>query len=325
MIIKALANVLSPGGQGSRLSILIFHRVLAHRDPVMDWDPCAVDFDRIIGWLKEYFNVLPLDQAISRLAEHSLPPRAAAITFDDGYADNCAVAMPILQRHGLTATFFVATGYLDGGRMWNDTLIEAVRHCSKERLDLSEKGLGVHGLSSADAVRQAILSLLKKVKYRDPQERIKTVDYVAAVSGARLPPDLMMTSEQVKIMRRAGMSIGAHTVTHPILSRLAPEEVRSEVAESKWFLESLLQERIALFAYPNGQPDVDYRASDAEIVRNLGFDAAVTTAIGVADGQSDLMQLPRFTPWDRTRFRFGARLVKNLWENSLLRSRQSAC
>jgi peptidoglycan/xylan/chitin deacetylase (PgdA/CDA1 family) len=145
------------------------------------------------------------------------------------------------------------------------------------------------------------------------------------VSGAALPPDLMMTSEQVQIMRRAGMSIGAHTVTHPILSRLAPEEVRSEVAESKWFLESLLQERIALFAYPNGQPDVDYRASDAEIVRNLGFDAAVTTAIGVADGQSDLMQLPRFTPWDRTRFRFGARLVKNLWENSLLRSRQSAC
>jgi peptidoglycan/xylan/chitin deacetylase (PgdA/CDA1 family) len=325
VIIKALAQVLSSGSQGGRLSILIFHRVLPHRDPVMRWDPDAAEFDQMISWLKRWFNVLPLDQAISRLTEHSLPPRAAAITFDDGYADNYAVAMPILQRHGLTATFFVATGYLDGGRMWNDTLIGAVRHCSKERLDLSEKGLGVHGLSSADAVRQAILSILKEVKYRDPEERRKTVDYVAMVSGATLPPDLMMTSQQVQIMRRAGMSIGAHTVTHPILSRLAPEEVRSEVAESKWFLESLLQERIGLFAYPNGQPDVDYRASDAEIVRSLGFDAAVTTAIGVADGRSDLMQLPRFTPWDRTRFRFGARLVKNLWENSRLRSGQLAC
>lgn len=106
MIVKTLARVLAPGGPRGRLSILIFHRVLAHPDSVMRCDPDAAQFELIIGWLKQWFNVLPLDEAVARLNAHSLPPRAAAITFDDGYADNYAVAMPILQRHGLSATFF---------------------------------------------------------------------------------------------------------------------------------------------------------------------------------------------------------------------------
>jgi len=324
MIAKSIATVLSPGGRSGRLSILIFHRVLAHRDPVLNWDLDAADFDRTIGWIKDWFNVLPLEQAVVRLKERTLPPRAAAITFDDGYADNCTVAMPILQAHGLTATFFIATAYLDGGRMWNDTVIESVRRCQESRLDLSREGLGVHQLTSANAIRQAIISILSDVKYRDSRERLRVVDYIAAVSGARLPPDLMMSAEQVRIMRRAGMSIGAHTATHPILARLQADDVRAEVTESKRFLESLLQERVGLFAYPNGKPDVDYRAEDAEIIRGLGFDAAVTTAWGVADAQSDLMQLPRFTPWDRTRFRFGTRLARNLLQNPRLRSAQLA-
>jgi len=135
---------------------------------------------------------------------------------------------------------------------------------------------------------------------------------------------LMLTSEQVKRMRRAGMQIGAHTVSHPILARLAPGEAQAEIAASKGVLESLLQERVGLFAYPNGKPNLDYRAVDAEGVRRLGFDAAVTTAWGVADGASDVMQLPRFTPWDKTRLRFGARLAKNLLQNSRLRAEQFA-
>ena len=321
---KAVARMLSPGGRKGRLSILIFHRVLARRDAIMNWDRDALEFERAIAWLKAWFNILPLDEAIVRLQDRSLPARAAAITFDDGYADNCTVAMPILQSHGLTATFFIATGYLDGGRMWNDTVVEAVRRCRTASLDLSAEGLGRYELGSPAAIREAIISILNKVKYRDPRERLKTVDYVASVAGGVLPSDLMLTSEQVKMMRRAGMSIGAHTVTHPIIGRLGPDEVRAEIAGSKEFLESLLQERVGLFAYPNGRPTLDYRREDAEAIRSLGFDAAVTTASGVADADSDLMQLPRFTPWDRTRLRFGVRLFRNLLQNPGLRAGQLA-
>lgn len=325
MIAKTLVRVVSPGGQHGRLSILIFHRVLARPDEVLNWDLDAAGFEQAVRWLKEWFNVLPLEQAIFRLNDRSLPPRAAAITFDDGYADNFTVAMPILRSLGLTATFFIATGYLNGGRMWNDTIVEAVRHCQKPRLDLSKENLGVHELDSAGAIRQAIFSILQDLKYRDRLERNTVADYVAAAAGTKLSSDLMLTVEQVRMMRRAGMSVGAHTVSHPILARLEPEEAMAEVTESKEFLESLLQERIGLFAYPNGKPDVDYRAVDAEMIRKLGFDAALTTAWGVADATSDLMQLPRFTPWDRTRLRFGARLVQNLLKNPSLRSAQLAC
>jgi peptidoglycan/xylan/chitin deacetylase (PgdA/CDA1 family) len=324
MIVKALAHVLSPAGSGGRLSILIFHRVLARPDRIRNWDLDALEFKRTIRWLKSWFNVLPLDQAIDRLNDQTLPARAATITFDDGYADNCTVAMPILRDHGLAATFFIATGYLDGGRMWNDTVVEAVRHCGKPRLDLSAQGLGVHELKSEVAMRQAIISILNEVKYRDPLERLKAVDHITAVAGVNLPTDLMLTSEQVRSMRRAGMLIGAHTVTHPILARLNAEQAFREISDSKLFLESLIQERVGFFAYPNGKPNHDYRAVDAEIVRGLGFDAAVTTAWGVADAECDLMQLPRFTPWDRTRFRFGARLVSNLWQNPQMRAGQTA-
>ena len=321
---KAVARMLSPGGRKGRLSILIFHRVLARRDAIINWDRDALEFERAIAWLKAWFNVLPLDEAIVRLRDRSLPACAAAITFDDGYADNCTVAMPILQSHGLTATFFIATGYLDGGRMWNDTVVEAVRRCRTASLDLSAEGLGRYELGSPAAIREAIISILNKVKYRDPRERLKTVDYVASVAGGVLPSDLMLTSEQVKMMRRAGMSIGAHTVTHPIIGRLGPDEVRAEIAGSKEFLESLLQERVGLFAYPNGRPTLDYRREDAEAIRSLGFDAAVTTASGVADADSDLMQLPRFTPWERTRLRFGVRLFRNILQNPGLRAGQLA-
>ncbi|MCP5227373.1 polysaccharide deacetylase family protein [Accumulibacter sp.] len=324
MVMKAVARMLSPGGRKGRLSILIFHRVLARRDAIMNWDRDALEFERAIAWLKAWFNVLPLDEAIVRLRDRSLPACAAAITFDDGYADNCTVAMPILQSHGLTATFFIATGYLDGGRMWNDTVVEAVRRCRTASLDLSAEGLGRYELGSPEAIREAIMSILNQVKYQDPRERLKTVDYVASVAGGVLPSDLMLTSEQVKMMRRAGMSIGAHTVTHPIIGRLGPDEVRAEIVGSKEFLESLLQERVGLFAYPNGQPTLDYRREDAEAIRSLGFDAAVTTASGVADADSDLMQLPRFTPWERTRLRFGVRLFRNILQNPGLRAGQLA-
>src|SRR4029453_16058094 len=98
----------------------------------------------------------PLPDAILGLREGRLPPRALTITFDDGYADNCTVALPILQRHELRAAFFIATDYLDGGRMWNDTVIEAVRGCSRSALNLDDLDLGVHPLGTPEEKSRAI-------------------------------------------------------------------------------------------------------------------------------------------------------------------------
>lgn len=316
-LIKSFINVLSPAGSRARLTVLIFHRVHAEPDPLFPDEPDARRFHEMVSWVGRCFHLLAPDEAIRRLADGSLPAGAACITFDDGYADNCTVAMPVLQRLGVQAAFFIATGFLDGGRMWNDTLIETVRACHRDVLDLSELGLGRYELGSIDARRRAVAEILGCLKYRPPLERALLVDEVAKAGGAALPTDLMLTSGQVREMRQGGMIIGAHTRTHPILANLPADQVRQEVAGSKQDLEQILQEEIRLFAYPNGKPGADYRPADVDIIRALGFDAAFSTAWGVATSSVDFMQIPRFTPWEKQERGFCARLALNLLKSRL--------
>ncbi len=310
-MLKHLFGLASPAGAKARLSILIFHRVLAEPDPLFPDEMHARRFDEVCGWLKSWFNVLPLDAAVAALKAGTLPARAACISFDDGYADNCQVALPILQRHGLTATFFIATGFLDGGLMWNDTVIESVRSSELPSLDLASLGLGCHRLESIDDRRAAISSLIGQIKYLSVNERINVTQQVARLARARLPNNLMMTSQEVKSMRNAGMQIGAHTVSHPILARFSRDEAHQEIQASKLFLEQLLGEPVGLFAYPNGKPGEDYLPGSVDLVRELGFDAAVSTKWGASCTGDDVFQIRRFTPWDRGRTRFGVRLLDN--------------
>lgn len=316
--IRPLLNLLSPAGPRGRLSVLIFHRVVPEPDAIFPGEMHAARFDQICGWLKHWFRVLPLDQAAQQLRYGRLPERACCITFDDGYADNLHVAVPILKKHGLPATFFVATGFLDGGRMWNDTVIEAVRHCRAPQLDLGGLDLGAFQLNTPKSRTEAIEALLGKIKYLPIDERIRLTESIAAAAGVEPDRHLMMSSDEVRQMREAGMLIGAHTLTHPILAKLPPDEARREMRESQLFLQDLLHERIGLFAYPNGKPGADYLPEHALMAQELGFDAAVSTAWGAADAATDPFQIPRFTPWDATRGRFGLRLVQNLIRRSTL-------
>ena len=311
-MLAPLFRWMSPAGASARLSVLIFHRVLPEPDVIFPDEMSAARFDCVCGWLASWFNVLPLDNAVAALKAGTLPARAACITFDDGYADNFRIARPILQRHALTATFFIATGFLDGGRMWNDTLIESIRRSNSLSLDLSSLGLGVHPIGSISERQSAIAALLKQTKYLAVQERVAVTEQIARLAEVQLPHDLMMTSSDVKAMRHGGMQIGAHTVSHPILAALSDDDARKEIEGSKVFLEQLLGERVGLFAYPNGKPGEDYAPQTVKIVRGLDFDAAISTQWGASSMADDLFQIQRFTPWDKTRLRFGVRLLRNL-------------
>lgn len=313
---KFIATYLSPAGPKVRLSILIYHRVLPHTDPLFPSEATIETFDAQMGLLKSMFNVLPLPEAIARLKSGTLPARAACITFDDGYADNVELALPILQRHGLHATFFIATSYLNGGRMFNDTVIESLRQCPLDRLDLSDLGLGTHDLGSHAAKVQAIGKILPQVKYLALDAREDVVAQIATRAGAgNLPIDLMMTTRQLQALHAAGMEIGGHTHRHPILAKLGREQARDEIAAGKAWLEDTLSSPVRVFAYPNGKPGSDYLPEQADVVRELGFEGAVSTQRGVSTRQSDVFQLPRFTPWDVNRTAYALRLLQNLKTN----------
>ncbi len=312
---RPLFDLLSPGGSNGRLSTLIFHRVLDEVDPLFPDEVDARRFDEMCGWVNDWFNVLPLDEAISRLRAGTLPRRALAITFDDGYEDNHRLALPILQRHGLSATFFVATRFLDGGCMWNDRIIEAVRSAPGPVLAVpAVSGLDAVQLPIGDTAqrRAAIDTLIKRIKYLTLGPRDEAVAAVAHAARVAPPTRLMMRSDQVHDLARQGMGVGGHTESHPILASLDDDAARQEIERGKQRLESIVQQPVALFAYPNGKPQTDYTRTTVDLARRAGFDAAVSTAWGAARLQSDSFQLPRFTPWDRTRSRFALRLLANL-------------
>ena len=302
-----VCRLLTGEGLRTRLTVLIFHRVHAATDPLFPNETTADTFEAQLRWVSEWFNVMPLGAAVDALAEGALPERPLSVTFDDGYADNCTVALPILKRLGLTATFFLTSGYLNGGRMWNDTVIEAVR-VSPAVLDLEAVGLGIHALDSLEARRRAIDWLLEKLKYLPAKLRTERAKLIADRSGAALPEGMMLTHDQVRDLVEAGMEIGAHTVTHPILANLSDDEARHEIVEGRRLLESIARAPVTLFAYPNGKPGRDYTAAHVAIVREAGFKAACSTAWGAASPGCDLYQIPRFTPWDRSAWRYALRL-----------------
>lgn len=306
-----LKPIVALGSVRQRLSILIFHRVLPQQDPLFPDEIEAHGFDALLNLLKSCFNVVSLREGIDGLQRGTLPARALAITFDDGYADNAEIALPILQRHGLPATFFIASGFLDGGRMFNDTVIELVRRAPDE-VDLTRAGFGMLKLASVAERRAAISTLLGGLKYLPFTTRHRQVDLLRELIPVALPDDLMMRSSQVRQLHAAGMEIGGHTMQHPILARLDPDQARREMAEGKQVLEALIGEPVRTFAYPNGKPGQDYSAEHARMARELGFEAAVSTAWGAASAASDLYQLPRFTPWDRAPARFVLRMLQNM-------------
>ena len=275
-------------------------------------EPTVAEFEWQMDLLSRYFNPLSLSEALQLMDYGELPPRAVCVTFDDGYSDNEELALPILKRLNIPATVFVTTGQLNGGRMWNDTIIETLRIAKGNSIDLTGAGLGLYDISNKVKRFNVALSIIKEVKHWSLASRDKAVRAVASLEmDGLLPNDLMMSDEQVKNLSINGIEIGAHTETHPILATLDLAAAKREICAPKEKLELLIGRPVEHFAYPNGRPGVDYRVEHRDLSELAGYNSAVSTHWGVASKVSDRWQLPRFTPWDKTPFRFLVRLLLN--------------
>jgi len=293
-----------------RLAVLIFHRVRPHQDPLFPGEPDRVQFADAMEIVARCFHCVALDEALQRIAcGRSLPERAVAITFDDGYADNFSEALPILQYYGLTATFFIASGFLDGGCMWNDEAVESLRAFSRSAIDLRPMGLGIIPCRTLEEQVAAIDAVKGFLKYQTPTARREALDLLRDITGSGQPPQLMLSSAQVRNMHSLGMGIGGHTVDHPILACLDDDAARREIGEDRERLAGIIGIAPTLFAYPNGKPGKDYGPHHVAMVRAAGYRAAFTTVWGVTSPGIDMFQLPRFSPWDRQPLRFALRLA----------------
>lgn len=293
-----------------RLSILIYHRLLAKPDPMRPQFLPAAQFDQQLGWLRTMANVMPLPEAIEALYAGKLPARAAAITFDDGYLEDYQVARPLLEKHRLDATFFVTTAYLQQGALWGDLITEAVRLWPDSELKIQLGNQSpILPLSSQSQRMQAAWFLCRQVKYWPAQQRQQFAEQLLAQSGAACP-QLMMSPDQVKQLSRS-MDIGGHTHSHPILTSLDRATAQTEILTNRDILQNLSLRPVQSFAYPNGSWPQDFSEQHCQLVQQAGYRFAVSTNWGVNSSQTDRFRLLRFTPWDHQKFRFQLRLLLN--------------
>ncbi|MCF6258186.1 MAG: polysaccharide deacetylase family protein [Gammaproteobacteria bacterium] len=310
-LVRAASSVVSSKGASARLLILFYHRVHPVADPLRPSDVDVDTFDWQMEVLSRYFTPLALGHAVELLRQGKLPANAVCVTFDDGYADNVEVALPVLQRWAVPATFFLTTGFFGHGCMWNDRVIELLRNVDTQKLSLSNLRLGEYKITSMSDRLKMVNSVLRQLKHLAFEERDQQVQRLENELNINVSYSPMMREEQVSVLIKSGMSVGAHTVNHPILSRISLDEAKQEIETGKRQLEALTKKEVTLFAYPNGVPGKDYEAEHVGLVKAAGFDAAFSTAWAAVQCTDDFMQLPRIAPWDNTRLRFYLRLLRS--------------
>lgn len=241
----------------------------------------ADDLAEQLRFLARFAHVVQLDEALGGLARGDpLPARAVAVTFDDGYRDNLGLAVPILERLGLPATFFLVPGLLSKDVVpWWEVLAWAFARATWPTLEWQGRMLAL-GDAASRAVASATVG--EDLKRRDRVAREAAVDEVVArlaPTGAPGHERLFMDWDDARAVVRRGFAVGSHSMTHPVLSREEPDVQESELAASREVLQRELAVPVRGLAYPNGKPG-DYDGTSIAAATRAGYDHAVTTDDG---------------------------------------------
>ncbi|QJD99891.1 glycosyltransferase [Massilia forsythiae] len=311
-IMRGALSMLSPAGPSARLSLLLFHKVPTLADPLASSELNLERFEHMLDVVAANANVLPLSEASAALKRGTLPARAVALTFDDGYAEWIDNVAPALLRRKLPATFFVTTGHIEGGVLWHERILAAVRALPAHGAHLP-KVLGPYPDLDAPGCRERLVERLQAhLKYAPLGQRLDAIEQLEsqACRPLILPPGFDAAS--VRTLHGQGFEIGAHTVHHPILNECTAAQARAEIGDCKAQLEAIIGGAVHSFAYPNGRPNQDFHRDHVQMVKAAGYHTAVTTSIGVASAATDPLQLPRFTPWGLSEERITFQLARNM-------------
>lgn len=316
---------------GTNRLILLYHRVADVRPDPWGLSVSPARFMEHLEVLsRSGFKCLRLRDLVRLLQDGTLPRRAVAITFDDGYADNLYAAKPLLERTDTPATVFVVTGATGRAReFWWDELagllLQPDRLPAHLTLAVDDQtrawelgtaaddakdrrrghGHGHQAWTEASIQREAVYRSVWQLMQPLPEDRRQSLlDELAAWAGrprrARAAHRSMTADEILALAEGDLIDIGAHTVTHPSLPFLPRASQRAEIAQSKARCEALLGRPVTSFSYPHGE----YTSDTVALVRETGFACACSTAAAALTRRSDPFRLPRLIVenWDGNEF-----------------------
>jgi peptidoglycan/xylan/chitin deacetylase (PgdA/CDA1 family) len=277
--------------------ILMYHGVLpGELDPEL--------FDWQLHLLRSEFELVSLAELVRRRRDGRLSGDEVAITFDDGVRNHVSSAYPLLLQHRAPATFFVCPGLIESGRwIWNMEL-----RCRLHLLDDAEKLSLAEELGAPSGEVEALVSHAKRLplpRREELEQRVRNRTLQFEPTPEQLDRFSPASWEQLRSLDPALVTLGSHTLNHPILPTLSSEDIEREIGGSRTALQEALQREVELFCYPNG--DNDTRAQAA--VRRH-YAAAVTTTPGTVTETDDFCLLPRI-PAGRNRGLFMRRLYRH--------------
>ena len=245
------------------------------------------DFEALLRWMQGHYRLVSLDTLLENLASGKSAQDEVALTFDDGLRNHLRHAYPVLKRLGIPATYFVCPGLIESRRwLWNHEARARLR-----RMDARTRA-SVASLAGApqDAVEPIIdwMKTLEPGKRQDVEQRIRDAspDFVPTPDECdRFDP---LAWDDFAQLDPALITIGSHTMSHPILPTIDDASLRRELHESRAVLETRLGRSVDLFCYPNGSSDARVRA----VVRQT-YRAAVTTQEGHVLAGVDPIAIPR--------------------------------
>jgi peptidoglycan/xylan/chitin deacetylase (PgdA/CDA1 family) len=266
---------------------LNYHRIgdgsTSHFDRGL-WSATEEQFDQQLKFVKSHYDIIsPKDLPDVRIKAKG---KFLIITFDDGYLDNYSAAFPILKHNNMPATFFISTGFIDNPSLpWWDEIAWMIRTSKKTQLDL-QPWIQTPVPFDEPTRERAVRTVLRAYKAM-PTE--KTPDYLNAIANAAgtgrctaaETQNLWMNWDHLREMHNAGMTIGGHTVNHPILARLPAESQWNEISGCKKRLEAELKSPMTTFSYPVGHPDA-FNADTRECLRKAGVEHAFSYYAGIA-------------------------------------------
>ena len=287
--------------QRTRALVLRYHAITPSADEVLYAAPSiclsAEAFRLQMRFLRRAYRVVPLAELVAAIQRGGpLPPRAVAITFDDGYTDNFTLAGPVLRELSLPATVYVSTGTLDGGPpLWMSVCRTVALLATGDRLAVP--GMDSIALGARDQRGPAIRALTRALVALDPVDRAERLAGAAASAGvdpSRALADVMLTWDQVRALSGTGWTIGAHTVTHVNVALATPRIAEAEITASRDAVTHATGVRCEHFAYTNAGGEAQYFSpAVADLLRRSGFQSAVTSAPGALHPGADPFLLPR--------------------------------